>query len=488
MAVLTFGYQSYAQSTLWVGYQGWSGGSENIYGYDTTGGTMTLSATLALTSDFTGSVQGVHGMSLHPTTGEMYVNYQQSGGTGSRRLGTVDLSTGDITDIGLLGDPDITDICFMGDVLYGTGGQCGGAKELYVIDITDASVTSPGSFSTGSCSDHSLLWNYYTEEIYRHSTGTSNITSIGVSDASESASLGTTATWTHAMAMKNDSVIYVSDGASIDEFNMNTGVTSPSVVSTSGTVHSMAFDSYPLFIVVNGPSVFCANDSSLLTTSETGSTYQWFLDGAPITDATDESWYPAESGVYTCDVDGTLSTQTSITVLPIPEASFTTTSPIDLGVDATGTVDFTNTSTGGSGGFYWDFDNGFTSATENPSFSFNTVGTYDITLIVTDTSNGCMDTAWVTVEIINSTGINELSSDFTIYPTPTNDFVTVSMTNGSGEYAVSLVSLSGQEIMTQRLQSSTNSTKLDLSGIESGVYLVKIHNEEEQAFFKVIKQ
>jgi len=488
VAVLTFGYQSFAQSTLWIGYRGWDGGSNNIYGYDTTGGAYSLTTTLPLTSDATASVNGVHGMALHPATEVMYVCYQESGGSGARRLGTVDLTTGAITDIGLLGAGDITDIAFLGETLYGTGGSnTSSAKEFYEIDITDATTTNLGNL-TGTSNSQSVVWDFYNDRFLRHHISSGQITEVDVTDLSETP-VGSPTGWIHSLAMKNDSIVIYSDGSNIREFNLNAGTSSGILATATATIHAMAFDQFPLYLIVNGPTTFCANDSSLLSLSESGTTYQWYLDGAPIAGATDSTWYPVASGAYTCDVDGSLSTIAYITVLPAPTASFDAVpNPVDLGVDATGTIDFTNTSTGGSGGFHWDFDNGFTSSVEDPSFSFITVGTYDVTFIVTDTSNGCMDTAWVTVEVINSTGIGELSSEFNIYPTPTKDFVTVSMIDGAGIYSVSLLSLTGQEILTQQIQSATKSTKLDLSDLESGIYLVKIHNDEEEAFFKIIKQ
>lgn len=57
------------------------------------------------------------------------------------------------------------------------------------------------------------------------------------------------------------------------------------------------------------------------------------------------------------------------------------------------TVNFNNTTTGGSGGltYQWDFGDGNSSTAQNPSNTYTANGTYTVTLIATD-PNGCSDT------------------------------------------------------------------------------------------------
>ncbi len=74
---------------------------------------------------------------------------------------------------------------------------------------------------------------------------------------------------------------------------------------------------------------------------------------------------------------------------PAPVANFNFT------YNANGGIDFTNTSTGGTN-YTWDFGDGNTSTTANPSHAYTTNGNYLVTLTVTS-ANGCTSTFIVPV-------------------------------------------------------------------------------------------
>lgn len=76
-------------------------------------------------------------------------------------------------------------------------------------------------------------------------------------------------------------------------------------------------------------------------------------------------------------------------------------------------VNFQNNSSQGSGvGYQWDFGNGGTSTSFNPSTVYNNPGTYTVTLIVTD-SNTCniKDTAYATVTVSGGISTVNLGTD-----------------------------------------------------------------------------
>lgn len=92
----------------------------------------------------------------------------------------------------------------------------------------------------------------------------------------------------------------------------------------------------------------------------------------------------------------------NIQIYPLPTLAFTTS---QNSVCSGGMVTITNNSTSSNGAinsWSWDFGNGQTSSQANPSVTFNTPGTYNITLIGV-TSHGCADT---------------LSQPFTVNPLP----------------------------------------------------------------------
>lgn len=74
-----------------------------------------------------------------------------------------------------------------------------------------------------------------------------------------------------------------------------------------------------------------------------------------------------------------------ITVEPLPVAAFSAVADDSLNVD------FTDLSTGATA-WFWDFGNSSTSTQQNPSQSYQTAGSYTVTLVITS-SGGCSDTA-----------------------------------------------------------------------------------------------
>ncbi len=79
----------------------------------------------------------------------------------------------------------------------------------------------------------------------------------------------------------------------------------------------------------------------------------------------------------------------------MPQAGFTSSSPDILGA----TTVFTNTSTGGALSYLWDFGDGSpTSTVANPTHMFAAVGTYTVTLTVSNTLGSSVYAA--TVEIV----------------------------------------------------------------------------------------
>ena len=97
-----------------------------------------------------------------------------------------------------------------------------------------------------------------------------------------------------------------------------------------------------------------------------------------------------------------------ITILPTPNADF---DPMGLGCTVPLTLSFEmNGSTQANYSYAWDFGNGNTENVSNPpDQTYNTVGNYDISLIITDTDNGCADT------VIENISVSNYQADF-IFP------------------------------------------------------------------------
>ena len=86
----------------------------------------------------------------------------------------------------------------------------------------------------------------------------------------------------------------------------------------------------------------------------------------------------------------------SFTTACVANASF---SPSATTVCAGETVAFSNSSTGG-GSFNWSVDGSFFSSQSDPSFTFSTAGSYQISLV--QSGQGCSDSASATITVVNS--------------------------------------------------------------------------------------
>lgn len=69
-----------------------------------------------------------------------------------------------------------------------------------------------------------------------------------------------------------------------------------------------------------------------------------------------------------------------------------------------------------------------------------------------------------------------------IYPNPANDFVSISIEEGSNPVVVSIFDLAGREILSTEL----NSPELDVSQLENGTYIILIRTEGKQFSRKII--
>ena len=110
-----------------------------------------------------------------------------------------------------------------------------------------------------------------------------------------------------------------------------------------------------------------------------------------------------------------------ITVLPLPTPNFTAPDVTDCSVPFT--VNFNDLSAGATG-WTWDFGDGGTSNTKNPSHTYNTLGNYSVKLII-NSLNGCRDSItkfnFVQIQkpVVNINGLPlEGCVPFTISPTP----------------------------------------------------------------------
>jgi PKD repeat protein len=163
--------------------------------------------------------------------------------------------------------------------------------------------------------------------------------------------------------------------------------------------------------------------------------FTWdYGDGSPTENVIDATHTYASAASYSVTLTDTVYgwttnciTDTTVTIGPgtVPFVAFTS---AESGL----TSDFTNGSTAGPDATYsWDFGDGSTSTTMNPSHTYATDGTYNVCLTITDSCLTELSCQSVTV-----TSCTTPVADFTVAGTsPTFDFTNTSTTTGAVTYS-----------------------------------------------------
>ncbi len=216
--------------------------------------------------------------------------------------------------------------------------------------------------------------------------------------------------------------------------------TSQTITITGGTTLPSADVNASVFIPCASPTVTLLGS----TTSTDVVTYEWSGPNATSITSGSNTASPVviDPGVYTLTVtnttNGCSSTATVNVSQSIVTASFTAnptigTSPLP--------VNFTDASTGATG-YNWTFGDGNSSTAQNPNNTFNSSGSYTVTLIATD--GPCSDTATIVITVEDGLTL-EIPNVFTPNGDITNDVFTIKST-GVKEIALQIFNRWGQKL------------------------------------------
>ncbi|MCB0396765.1 MAG: PKD domain-containing protein [Flavobacteriales bacterium] len=162
---------------------------------------------------------------------------------------------------------------------------------------------------------------------------------------------------------------------------------------------------------INLPDTVCVNTNVTFGNSSSGaSSYRWnFGDGGTSNSVQPVHKYNA-TGTYTVTLiarDGSATCQDTVTkTIEVIDMIANFSSTPNYGCQLPHTVNFTDLSTGAVS-WQWNFGNGATSAQKNPTYTYNTAGTYTVTLVATN-AYGCKKTIVMTNHVV----INPIDADF----------------------------------------------------------------------------
>jgi hypothetical protein len=138
-------------------------------------------------------------------------------------------------------------------------------------------------------------------------------------------------------------------------------------------------------------------------------------------------------------------------------------------------VTFTNSSLNATN-FNWNFGDGETSASNNPTHTYLTPGTYTTQLIADKC--GIPDTTVQTINITIPLGVNEVSqtNNLTIYPNPVTSILHVKK-DLSDKTTYKIVSITGQEMQTGFINNAEK--QINVSSLSAGIYFLQLFDNNQ---------
>ncbi|HEY1046824.1 MAG TPA: PKD domain-containing protein [Bacteroidia bacterium] len=236
--------------------------------------------------------------------------------------------------------------------------------------------------------------------------------------------------------------------------------------------------------VFNVSSVCQGFNTDFINTSNDANSYFWYFGDNNNSSTQSPTHQYDSSGVYDVKLIAignncydTLVKQT--TVYPLPVANFASTKTAGKKYAFT---DNSNISSGTITSWEWNFGDGGSDNTQNPTYSYALVGNYNVQLCVTS-SNGCKDCFSKFTEV---TSINMLTTDskIKVMPNPGNGIFEVNGEQNLDQIVV-LNSL-GQEVMS--VQVNGNLQVIDLSELADGVYVFRVQYGDTWSLVRVVKQ
>jgi len=168
------------------------------------------------------------------------------------------------------------------------------------------------------------------------------------------------------------------------------------------------------------------------------------------------------------------------TVLPAPTADFSVT-------NAGATYTFNDNSSGATS-WNWDFGDGNTSTAQNPTHGYAQVGSYQVTLTVSDGT--CENTTTQTLEVSVASAVeDELpNASMNLYPNPSGGtFMLDIIPDAPSDVKIQIFSTLGKQVYSYNEANSTNFRKqIALSDLTEGTYFVKVTVGEFTAYRKYL--
>ena len=123
--------------------------------------------------------------------------------------------------------------------------------------------------------------------------------------------------------------------------------------------------------------------------------------------------------------------------------------------------------------------NGEITVNNSSVLNFEVTPVFNLTIGVTDGSNSSNATITVNLKDVVETGIEELAVvNINVHPNPATSKITVSTNTQTSQYTIEIVNMAGIKVCQSIVLQNESEKTIDLTGIPSGLYIVKMYNKQ----------
>lgn len=263
------------------------------------------------------------------------------------------------------------------------------------------------------------------------------------------------------------------------------GIYSVAVTSPQGCLRRDTVNVTLSSLIVDlGPDQSLCNGANLvLSAGAAGTLYNWS------TGATTPTITVTQAGTYTVAVLDNLGCVVKDTIVILSSGNF------QAGINAPATgmlfqnVSFSDNSSPAPTSWAWDFGDSFgTSNLQNPSYAYQSLGTFTVAL--TSGNGGCTATTTkdITINIFIAVEEADLGMDFQIYPNPNDGNFTLSIENTQASpVSMEIADLSGKNVYTQDFGNVLSlSAPISAEHLAAGIYVLKLQKGDKTVFGKFV--
>jgi hypothetical protein len=147
---------------------------------------------------------------------------------------------------------------------------------------------------------------------------------------------------------------------------------------------------------------------------------------------------------------------------------------------------FTDTTTG-STNWSWDFGDGNLSNAQNPTYTYSTPGTYNVTMIVTGPCKTDTITRQITIFPLDIPKIVSTNALNYCYPNPASNELNIMLGDEKIE-SISIQNVLGQTIQSIHFGGKNQLEKISIAVLSNGLYSIQARGNKQQSAMKFLKK